>query len=193
MLSAEFHDFHNNWLQKANHYNQDDLHELFDTFFTLFVIYNRLYAEATFVLARRGGISIANRTAFPDSSAAKSYVLQYLGAKNYVEGLIGDPDCQQAINSIVVLIDQGVFPIKLDMIHGTPQRGLDLDLRRDLQSHVAGEKGRAVLDLLYSIRCNLFHGHKGFEPIQSLLLTPTIVLLRKTIEVLFVKLDQDPP
>ena len=42
---------------------------------------------------------------------------------------------------------------------------------------------------LYAIGCNMFHGHKGFEPIQLELLKPAILLLKSTINVLYRALD----
>jgi hypothetical protein len=38
----------------------------------------------------------------------------------------------------------------------------------------------------------MFHGHKGFEPIQLELLRPAIALLDSTINVLYKALDADP-
>jgi hypothetical protein len=47
MLSAEFIDFYHNWQSKAAAYSDEDLRSAFDKFFTLFVLYNRLYAAAS--------------------------------------------------------------------------------------------------------------------------------------------------
>ena len=189
MLSGEFHEFHREWLGKANQYDGHDLHSLFDKFFTLFVVYNRLYAETTFVLARRNPKILSTRSTFPDSKAATSYVLQYLRATDYINGLRDAPACQASIERIIDLIDREVFAVKLDMIYGKPQRGKDLELRQRLRSGSAADQGHAILDVLYSIRCNLFHGHKDFVPVQAELLRPTIILLGKTIDLLYAKLS----
>lgn len=190
MLSPEFHEFVTKWRVKADSYPDGRLEDLFDTFFTLFVIYNRLYAEATFVLARQGAIAIAQRTSFPDAKAAKTYVVHYLTANRLMAEIDADPNCRAALHSIIRLLDNSAFSIKLDLIHGTPQRGLDLDLLRDLRSTNAGARSHAILDVLYSMRCNMFHGHKGFSPVQAGLLKPATILLRRIIDVLFNALDQ---
>jgi hypothetical protein len=72
MLSPEFHRFHADWLAKADQYTGADLQSAFDRFFTLFVIYNRLYAEATFQLAREGKLNLARKTAFPDRAVLRA-------------------------------------------------------------------------------------------------------------------------
>jgi len=188
MLSHESTVFYNSWRAKAN----DDAAEaslasLFDAYCSHFIVFNRLYAEATFELARRGSITLS-RSTFPDSKGAKEYSLQFVGANQFVTQLLADPDCAAALDEIMALIDIERFHIKLDMIYGAPQRGLDLTLLINLRSASNAQKGKAILDVLYSIRCNMFHGHKGFNEIQQELLRPAITLISKVSEILFNKL-----
>ncbi len=56
MLSDELIDFYDRWIEKSKVYSVQDLHDCFDKFFALFVVYNRLYMEAAWLLARRGRI-----------------------------------------------------------------------------------------------------------------------------------------
>lgn len=191
MLSPESTEFYNSWRRKADERAQENtLAALFDAYFSHYVVFNRLYAEATFTLARTGAISIP-RTSFPDAKGAKEYGLQLVTARRFLRGIEGDRESVAARAAIIELIDRGTFAIKLDMIHGTPQRGLDIDLLRDLRSGGCAQKSKAILDLLYSIRCNMFHGYKGFAPIQADLLRPAITLLRRCSEILFTKLNED--
>jgi hypothetical protein len=191
MLSPEFQEFVNKWLAKADRYGDANLEDLFDAFFTLFVVYNRLYAETTFVLAREGKITIDERKPFPDAKAAKVYVVKYLTANRLVADIDTDPDCKAALDSIIQLLDNNTFSIKLDLIQGNPQPDLDLALLRDLRSADAEARSRAILDVLYSMRCNMFHGHKGFSLVQATILRPATVLLRRVIDILFTR-TQDP-
>lgn len=80
MLSPEFRSFYLRWHRKADDYDAQHLGGAFDRFFTLFVVYNRLYAQATFELARQpgSGVHIDPNGFFPDGKAAKKYVGQFL-------------------------------------------------------------------------------------------------------------------
>lgn len=190
MLSSEFNAFYVNWRAKADQYNGDDLQSAFDRFFTLFVIYNRLYAEATFQLAREGRVNLATRKSFPDGKAATDYVMQLLGSSNVIQLFKADQNCNDAIQSIISLVsaptaDGRQFAIKLDMINGLPQREADLELLRRFNSNSHNDYGIAVLEFLYAIRCNLFHGHKGFDPVQLEIIRPANTLLLRIVEILF--------
>ena len=125
---------------------------------------------------------------FPDGKGAKEYILKFIGAQDYVAALGNNQRSAEAIANIVGLIQQERFSIRLDMVHGTPQRGKDIQLMQDLLSPNAHIKGTAVLTFIYSIRCNTFHGRKDFNPVQRLILAPTNVLLRQTIEIALAKL-----
>ena len=70
------------------------------------------------------------------------------------------------------------------MVTGVRQKEQDEDLLRRLRSKSQNTKAEAILDLIYSIRCNTFHGHKGFEGVQTAILSPVIALLRKLIDLL---------
>ncbi len=194
MLSQEFHNFYNRWRSKANHYRGQDIRAAFDRFFTLFVIYNRLYGEATFELARRNLINLNRRTSFPDAQAAKEYVRQYLGGPNMMQLLDANPDCVEAIQAVIGLLDGPVqgrqFAIKLNMIDGSPQRDEDLKLLRMFRSASPNERAKGILHFLYAVRCNLFHGHKGFDRVQIEVMRPATVLLLQMIEILFEHLNR---
>jgi hypothetical protein len=57
-LSPELATFCRNWLTKAEAYSSEEIGGAFDQFFRLYVAFNRLYAEATFRLARRGQVRL---------------------------------------------------------------------------------------------------------------------------------------
>jgi hypothetical protein len=42
-LNPRFKEFCNRWLEKAKEYDETELSQLFDKFFTLYVVYNALY------------------------------------------------------------------------------------------------------------------------------------------------------
>jgi len=189
-LSPEFVDFYRRWMEKANNHGRDDLSDYFDKFFSLFIAFNRLYAEATFILARKGEPELAHRASFPDAAAAKTYVLKYLGSRYFVEKLEQNREAKVAIETLRGLIGSR-FNIKLNMVTGDRQPEKDEELLRKLKSRGFNQKGEAVLDLLYSVRCNMFHGHKGFQEVQIDLLKPISCVLKATNEIVYEKLSSD--
>jgi len=57
-LSPEMTEFCDAWILKAELHNGTALHDYYNRAFTLFTTYNRLYAEATFTLARERKIRL---------------------------------------------------------------------------------------------------------------------------------------
>ena len=129
---------------------------------------------------------------FPDGKGAKEYGPQFVGYDELDQELTSDPETNNAINEIINLIQGERFYIKLSMPHGNRQREKDQRLLQELKSSGAKTKITAILDLIYSVRCNMFHGNKGFSPVQIQLLNPVTIVLRRIIEILFAKLRDYP-
>jgi len=187
-LSPELQQFTHNWLQKAGAC-QNDLHGCFDKFFTVYVVFNRLYAESTFRLARRGGVRLRNR--FPDHQAAQDYVLQYCGATKLIDAWQRDNLVEDALRQIATHLRDGRFALKLNMITGARQPDADRKLLAAMESQECSRRAKAYLEAIYAIRCNMFHAHKGFEPIQLNILRPALVILKSTVDVLYQTLLED--
>ena len=188
-LSPELAMFCVNWRAKADAYSREEIGGAFDRFFTLYVVFNRLYAEATFRLARRGQVKLRDR--FPDSKGAQEYVLQFCGAEALTRAWDGDPNTMTALHQISEHLREGRFALKLDMMTGERKPDADSELLGALESRSRNRRAHAVLEALYAIRCNMFHGHKGFDPIQLELLKPAVLLLESTIDVLVGILEAD--
>lgn len=156
----------------------------------MFVIYNRLYARATFELARRPGSGVRLGRSFPVGKAAREYVGIYLNNANLIDSLESDPASSEAIEAIKTFLDQGRFFIKLHRLNGTRQPDEDRALLRKFSSNSKDQRAEAVLDFLYSVRCNLFHGHKAFEGVQLEVMRPANLLLFRVVEMLFSRLMQ---
>lgn len=189
MLSPEIPEFCERWINKAeNALSQDNLEGAFDGFFSYFVVFNRLYGTATLDLAKKGKVTLDPRR-FPDSKAAKSYVLDYIGAAKLIVAIEQDNSCLEALNQIRGLLDQHRFHVKLDP-HGNPQPKDDERLLQSLNSKGAKQRAEAILEVLYSIRCNMFHGQKGFNEVQREILAPSTTLLRKVASTLLSELKR---
>ena len=190
-LSDHFKQFHSRWMAKAKRHDQQGLNQSFDRFFTLYVVFNHLYVEATRRLASQDHVQIQNRNRFPDAEAAQEYVVQFLGANQLLQQLSNDPRTEAALESLKTQIGSGKFSLKLNMITGEAQPHEDADLCQRLTGTNRNKQASAVLETLYAVRCNMFHGRKGLNPIQRELLDPLNVILEKVIEILYVALDGD--
>lgn len=188
-INSEFRRFIESWRHKAAEIELTDLNSHFDRFFTLYVVYNRLYAEATFILARDGQLNLSNRTYFPDKEAATCYIAQYLGSGFLLRALDDEPCTKHALKTIEELIERNEFSIILDMVTGNRQRDKDEELLNALRSDNRSVRATAILETIYAIRCNMFHGHKEFHPIQTTLLTPIIFIMEKLIPLLREKIE----
>lgn len=180
-ISPELQAFCASWRQKAAGYDWD-IRGAFDRFFTLYVVFNRLYAEATFRLARQGKVRLQKR--FPDSQGSQEYTVQFVTARRLTDAWNDDPATKGALVEIAGHLREGRFALKLDMVTGAHRPDADVDLLARIESRSRNKRAQAGLEALYAIRCNMFHGHKGFHPIQLELLLPALRLLESTIGVL---------
>ena len=158
MISSELQNFYERWLRKAEEYRSDDLQDCFDRFFTLFVAYNRLYAELALSCAKRG---VWRWNYISDGLAAKSNVQSYLGNRYILRSLEDDGACITALSSVIDLLERKVFTIKLDGLYkarrfftsksdrfSRERREADSILLEGLKSDRADQKVHAVLDLI---------------------------------------------
>lgn len=181
VLSSELEYFVNKWLTKAERCSTASVEDCYDKFFTLFVVFNRLYAEATFELARRGEIKINQNRSLSDKAGATEHTLKMIGVSNFQS--LYDTFLITPVDEIAQLIAEERFHILLSKPNGDPQPDKDRQLLAKLRSSGKTQL-LAVLEFVYAIRCNLFHGHKGFEPVQVDLLRPTISILATVIKSL---------
>ena len=184
-MTEQFIKFYTNWLAKANGYNENTLANHFDKFISLYVIYNSLYMEVMSEL-KRNGANLPQK--FSDKRVATEYVKRYLKPPFYLENLLNEEQSQIDLDEICKIINDELFHIIIDW--GIPQRQRDIQLVESILSNNKNKKVDAILSLFYYLRCNMFHGHKGFENKQSRLLVPVNRLLTKTIEITFNKLNQ---
>jgi len=187
-FTAEYEDFCRAWLAGSD---RDLRYQCFDTYFKLWVVCNRLYAQVAFALANRGDLKLGARASFPDPEAAQDYVVQYVGAGNLIQATEGDAACSGALATLVKLIEAHKFYIRLHRVTGERQPECDRELLAKLTSNSKDERARAVLETLYSIRCNMVHGHKAYRGVQCELLDPAAVLLRKVADIVLAKLRED--
>ncbi len=188
-LHPHVQDFYREWLGKADNYQEENLSSYFNKAFSLFTLYNKLYAEATFILARNGEITLNERRGFPDRKGATEYAPKFMGHDHLMNIFSNDQECTSSISELIEHINIENFYIKLSMPYGERQPNKDRDLAQRMRSTGAKTKVEAVLDLIYSVRCNMFHGNKQFDQVQVALLKPVTIIIRKVIVELYRKLS----
>tara|TARA_R110002033_G_scaffold43092_1_gene84562 strand:+ start:4081 stop:4647 length:567 start_codon:yes stop_codon:yes gene_type:complete len=187
MIKQEINEFCNNWLNKANNIDDSNLQGAFDKFFTLYVVYNRLYVETTYRLSNNGQVNLGN--SFPDRKASINYVVQYLKSNHIDKEFKKDENVIKAIEKLKEIIKKNQFNIKLHLVTAEPQPEKDAELLKKMESNKTDIRICAILEYLYLIRCNIFHAQKGYNDRQIKVLKPTIKVLEKIIGILFTKLN----
>ena len=190
-MNNQLQEFCERWIAKARNLKGDDIKDQFDQFFSLFVAYNRLYVEATLILNNRGDLNLNDNNPFPDKNAATSYIVQYCGCRELKNQLESESSFTEQLESLKNILRNHSFNICLNPVTGNSNIPKDNTLLSKLESNNCNEKYTGILEFIYEVRCNMFHGRKSYEPIQELLLEPVIYFLYKIVDILFNKLQQE--
>lgn len=190
--------FCDRWLQKASSYDKNTLDGIFDSFFSLFVVYNYMYLIAADRLPRT---SAQKRNQPNERDAATKLVVEYVGAEKLANRLCTEENLEN-LRKISDLI-RTTFWAHWNRNRREPDRKLDEDcvcniicvIDNNTGSDVCQEDKKkfceAILSLIYATRCNMFHGGKEFEHDQMDILPPMVFILLAIIEELKEKLKTD--
>lgn len=164
------------WIEKADAYRSNHLEDIFDRFFTLFVAYNRFYSAA----AELHRAAIEPRQAQylqGDRREATTVMAHLISQSRFVAAMKENPTLSAACQAISSLLQERRFFLHSD--RGTREP----DFARDAKLVAGLSKCSllSVLECLYQIRCNIFHGEKEFAPRQAELLAPAITLLEAIV------------
>ncbi len=188
IIQNELNEFYQRWKTKANGYNSGLLEDYFDRFFTLFVIYNRIYNVVTVILAEQGELEILKENGkikkkekIDDNKAATVCVAHFL--REELNEIIAENQSQ--IDEFIFIIKERLFNI--DLKNGKPQKNKDFELKNGLESDEAEIIVESLLIILYKMRCNVFHAEKGFNNSQIRILEPANICLNNLVERLIVK------
>jgi hypothetical protein len=184
MTTTEFDNFYNRWIGKSEKYKDDSLENIFDRFITLFIIYNALYTEVAKELVTSGKIKTKDPK---EKTKATQYVLQYLKSEFFLNSLLNDENSKNCLLKVCEIIKNKKFYVICEDVNGNLSKE-DENLLSELKGN-GTSKANAILMLLYSIRCNIFHSRKGFDNEQKELLMPLNHLLAKTIHIVYKKLS----
>lgn len=173
------------WLQKAHDSDRCVIAGVFDRFFALWIVFNRLYEEAAHILVREND-PIARRFPVrrqrlyrppPDRFSATQGVVSFCGIVTLRQALKESPHYED-IEDALRCIERGEFHLHENYETGEPDCEEDMHL---VQKSRQGDP-IALLTLLYQARCNLFHGQKAYSESQRPLLNGMIAILSVTIE-----------
>jgi len=151
------------WFEKAQrNSNQDDIEEVMDKFFSLYVSYNAIYSQL----------------GSGDRNCATTKMGEYLEREDI---RILD-NCKNDIKELIKPIEEGSF-----YIYGNEST---LDYKNDEQilekiNEFINDDIRnykSVLNFIYGLRCNMFHGSKDIIAEQKSLLNPANKVLEKLVE-----------
>lgn len=185
IMEKQLEEFSQRWINKADNIQGEDMNVLFDKFFSLYIVYNKLYTEVTHTLSNEGKINLNNGGSFPDQNAATSYVIQYLGCNNLRERIEGEENMTNNFEALEMILEHHLFNICLNPVTGHPNHRKDRELLAKIRSNSCNEKFTSILEFIYQVRCNMFHGRKGYEPVQEIVLQPVVQILDKVVKVLF--------
>ena len=188
MRQSEIRDFYEEWMRKVSTLtSHDGSRYSFEKFIYLYIIYNALYCRATTCLKYKG-ITFASS----EKEQAVDNVIKFF-----------DGNSQQCGENLIDFLqrrnDVDVEAIK-DFNHGFDIYSLrrysseeaqknDFELRDKLLSSSTKKQAEGVLELIYRVRCNLFHGEKRFNPRQEDFLRPIVEILQSIVKEIYVRLN----
>jgi hypothetical protein len=184
-LTKTYADFCNSWLEEASKLGTNK-RDVYSKSFYLYIVYNIMYNELARLEAIRNGY-----TGWSDKKAATDLVRRKLTCKKIVATLEADAQCNASINAIKTLLldERSHFSLKLPKLEPIPKD--DKSFREKLQSKSVGDRCEALLDVLYCIRCNLFHGSKPYTSGQATdVLQHFNILIAGLIKLLQAHLDK---
>jgi hypothetical protein len=155
------------WKNKGKCYALNCLEHYFDRFFTAFVLYNFLYEEIC---------SNCKLELDKDCEKATKAAKKFLGAS----AIFADATICQNAKKIQTLIRSKTFYIRNDVWDGERIKKLD---SADPEQWVIG-----LLEIVYRIRCNTFHGQKSFDDGQREILGPCIAVVERLNDMLIEKM-----
>ncbi len=180
----EFESFCGRWIDKANSY-PDDLSGCFDKFTSLYVVFNRVYTEVGEVLVERGELSPSCRR--KEKELATSEIVNYYGELILAEELRNNQSCNLAVESLAKLILENRFYLHTNYKTGNPAQLTDEALAEEARRY----QPKSILKLIYRARCNLFHGKKGFEEEQRMLIDNMSIIVEFITKKVLERLKKD--
>lgn len=178
----ETREFCKHWLVKAENYVPSQLQDAFDKFFTLFVAFNRLYVYTAIV---------ANQPNAREWRKVQRIFPEIIGHEILWRALTSPPNDDLALMRDLIG-PNGYFFLISGADANTPNQEANSDLHRRLGDQSACVAVEALLEYLYKVRCNMFHGTKAYHIEQLQLLEPCNRYLARIISTALDSLEDAP-
>ena len=164
-VPEDIFDFMRRWRNKSTGYDYTRVEDCFDGFFTAFVLYNFLYDLIC-------EYDPAHYPQAGDRKRATEVVLSFLGSN----AIATNSHLRRSADSIRQLVENGTFYLC--------GNAWDAEKVSGLASNDSQIWANALLQILYQIRCNTFHGRKSFQAQQKRILVPSIKALETLNDML---------
>ena len=170
--------FCKHWLEKANDYDFQSVNSAFDKFFSLFVTYNMLYSYMALTLQNP-------KNPNGDKDKATKHFAEAVGYQRIWDA-VSNGDGLADIDRLRTLIaDGGKFFLFIEK--GTlgfePDKDENTRLYNDLASANIEVKVVAILEYIYQVRCNIFHGNKTLHEEQLEIVQPSTQCLERVVRL----------
>jgi hypothetical protein len=173
------------WLEKANDYDDRCVNDLFDKFFSLFVAYNKLCSYLVLTLKDPDNPN-------GDRDKAIKHFSKAVGHERIWHAVSSGSGSTDISRLRILIADGGEF--FLFVKKGT--LGLESDKERNgclynsLASIDTEKKVEAILEYLYLVRCNIFHGDKNLHKKQIKIMQPSTRCLERIVRLGLEKLGE---
>jgi len=192
-INSEFKTLYSNWSKKAKGYKEDDTYQVFDKFFTFFVIYNLLYNETNLYFHKNKNFeSYKSYKLLGDNQAATICAVDLLGSGTILEKIQESDLGRDALKSIKRLFETNSEDnFKISFLKNKKSnkyeydKGADHKLFNDLKSPEDDVLVTAILTLIYRTRCNMFHGRKETHQVQQYLLNSLSNILDVLVSAMY--------
>ncbi len=174
----QFTEFHERWNEKCKGLYKYETFDFYDLSFL--DLYNALYNVIVRTKERIDKITMEKGDR---KKAINCMVMELSEELSVLENFFIQPEIITNVERIVEMLEQEEFGVSFkDGEHSSEN---DKKISANLKSANLKKRIEGVLTFLYEVRCNLFHGDKGYENQQIQVLETLNVLLEKIVEILF--------
>jgi hypothetical protein len=202
------------WTERADKANGSGIDPVFDRFIYTYIAFNSLYNAASYVHARKydalqqhdftqGGIQHVDPKTLDQSDKKSKKENKNYNSDKFRATVIVVEVCNEKlasffdshrndINQICDCFRSGLLVTKLDKENGQTIPSIDTD-KKTIDEIQLNESIEDLLELIYSVRCNLFHGSKASNEnkLQETLLKSSTAILRSLIDILLEKVNDE--
>jgi hypothetical protein len=174
------------WVNKCLEYNGEQLVHHYDLFFSRYVIYNNLYNSIVSLKVFLGRLNVKTNRKQKiiergDREKAIDCIAEHL-LDSELDLLFKKEGFARIRNSLVDMIKNQFV---ITHWHGKQRPEDDLDILEKLQYIDRRKVLYGLLEVLYNVRCNMFHGSKNYHDSQIALLKVLNEFLFEIVTILY--------